>query len=52
MMVCERAVDVRVRNPPAVVLDGRLIALANSDRSFALALVGNSLQSVLLLPRP
>ena len=39
-------------HPPAVVLHGRLIALAHSARSFALALVDTQFQSVPLLPRP
>ena len=37
---------------PAVVLHGRLIALAHSARSFALALLDTQFQSVPLLPRP
>ena len=36
---------------PAVVLHGRLIALAHSARSFALALVHTQFRSVSLLPR-
>ena len=39
-------------HPPAVVLHGRLIALAHSARSFALALVDTQFQSVPFLPRP
>ena len=52
MMVCVRVVGLRVCHPSAVVLHGRLIALAPSARSFALALVDAQFQSVPLLPRP
>ena len=43
---------VSVCHPPAVVLHGRLIALAHSARYFALALVDTQFQSVPLFPRP
>ena len=39
-------------NSPAVVLHGRLIALAHPAGSFTLALVDAQFQSVSLLPRP
>ena len=39
-------------HPPAGVLHGRLIALAHSARSFARALVGTQIQSVVLLLYP
>ena len=52
MMVCVRVVGVRVCHPPAVVVDGRLIALAHSARSFGLAVVDAQFQSFPLFPRP
>ena len=51
MMVCVPVVGLRVPSSCAVVLRGRLIALAHSARSFALSLVHTQFQSVSLLPR-
>ena len=52
MTVCVRVVGLRVCRPPAVVLHGRLVALARSARAFALALIDAQFQSVPLFPRP
>ena len=55
VMVCSSVMGPRVPSPCAVLLPffhGRLIALAQSARSFAPALVATPFQSVPLLPRP
>ena len=51
VMVCVRVVGLRVPSS-CCCFYGRLIALAHSARSFALALVDPPFQSVPLLPRP